>query len=431
MSKCLVIDHGLFTAFAERLAEEHEVMYFVPFSERSFPKPGPAIVGTGLKNVERVSSMWNALRSLDRMKDFIVMPDVGFWDLAVYLREEGWNVWAAGDGEKLEIQRWRAKETMKALDLPVGKCALVTGMPALRKYLEENENVFVKISGFRGLAETFHSPSWKVAEPRMNELWDALGCLCNEFPFVVEHMVDSVVEAGYDGFCIDGKFPTTCLTGVEIKDCGYLGAVRDYKKLSDPVKVVNEKLAPFMEEAQYRQWFSTEIRVTEEGTPYLIDLTTRCPAPPSALFWEMIENVGEIVEAGARGELVEPIWRAKYGALVVIKSSFAEERDCPVSVDPEFSRWIKWRNYAELDGQGYIIHTEGVRMCEIGDCIGIGDTIEEAIEACKKHAEAVKGFDCKVNTDALPQALTEIEKAEENDIIFTDDKLPTQKDLID
>jgi hypothetical protein len=34
MSKCLVVDHGIFTSFAERLAEDHEVAYFVPYAER-------------------------------------------------------------------------------------------------------------------------------------------------------------------------------------------------------------------------------------------------------------------------------------------------------------------------------------------------------------------------------------------------------------
>ena len=217
---------------------------------------------------------------------------------------------------------------------------------------------------------------------------------------------------------------------MEIKDAGYLGAVRDYDKLSDPVKEVNDKLAPFLKESGYCQFFSTEIRVTEEGVPYLIDLTTRCPAPPSALYWEMIENVGEIVEAGAHGILVEPVWRAKYGALAVIHSDFAADRWCPVWNDPKVDQWIKWRNYCNLDGQGYIVPTDGVKMTEIGDCIGIGDTIEEAISACIEHAEHVKGDKVVVMTDSIYDGLDEITKAEENDIIFTEEELPTKKELI-
>jgi len=426
MSSCLIIDHGLFTSFAERLAEDHDVKYFVPFADRSFPKHGPAMLGEGLKNVERVNNWESYVDSVD----FVVFPDVGFMFLAEYLRSKGHKVWGAGLGEKLEVQRWRAKETMRELGLPVGKCELVTGMTALREYIKENPDIYIKISGFRGVAETFGAESYELAAPRLAELELELGGASEVFPFVCEHKVDSVVEAGYDGYCINGEFPSTCLTGVEVKDKGYLGAVRDYDKLSDPVRVVNEKLAPFMAEAGYAQFFSTEIRVTEEGVPYLIDLTTRCPAPPSALYWEMIENVGEIVEAGANGMLVEPVWRAKYGALAIIHSSFAEERWCPVAVDPKVRQWVKWRNYCEIEGQGYIIPTEGVRMCEIGDCIGIGDTIEEAIEACREHAEGIKGFGLHINTDAVIEALNEIHTAEENDIIFSDDQMPEQKDLL-
>jgi hypothetical protein len=69
-------------------------------------------------------------------------------------------------------------------------------------------------------------------------------------------------------------------------------------------------------------------------------------------------------------------------------------------------------------------------MIEIGDCIGVGDTMEEAINACKDHAESVDGFNVVVNTDSLIDGLDEITKAEEHGIIFSDEKLPKKKDLI-
>jgi len=427
MSKCLVVDHGLYTAFAERLAEDHEVFYFVPYAEQSFPKPHPAMVGTGLVNVQRVEDMW---RLVDEV-DFIVFPDVGFYQLQTWLRAHGYKVWGAGQGEKLEVQRWRAKETMRALGLPVGECALVTGMDELKRYIEKNEDIYVKISGFRGLAETFHAYNMEAVEQKLHEVQLELGPLSKIFPFICEHKVESVVEAGYDGYCIGGKFPKTCLTGVEIKDQGYLGAVINYDDLADPVREVNEKLVPFLEEAEYAQFFSTEIRVTDDGVPYLIDLTTRCPAPPSALYWEMIENVGEIIEGGANMDLVEPVWRAKYGALAIVESHFAEERWCPVWADPKVKQWVKWRNYCEIEGHGYIVPTQGIHMPEIGDVIGIADDMEEAINACKEHAEDVKGFGVVIHTPAVIEALKEIEKAEENNIIFSDEEMPSQKDLIE
>lgn len=426
MKKVLVIDHGIFTSFAERLARDFEVLYFVPFSDRSFPKHGPAMVGSGMEGVERVSNWESYYKDVD----IVAFPDVGFMYLAERMRSEGVKVWGAGLGEKLEVQRWRAKETMKALGLPVGKCVLVTGITALKEYLKDNDDVFVKISGFRGIAETFGGESYEMLAPRIAELELELGGAAEVFPFVVEHKIDAIVESGYDGFSVNGKFPDTCLTGVEIKDKGYLGAVRDYADLSDEVRSVNDKLAPFLEEAGYCQFFSTEIRITEEGTPFLIDLTTRLPAPPGALYWEMIENIAEIIEGGANGELVNPIWKAKFGALAIITSGFAEERWCPVAVDPKVSQWVKWRNYACIEGQGYIIPTEGVRMCEIGDVIGIGDTMEDAIKACQENAKGVSGFQVKVNTDSLIDGLDEITKAEDEGIEFSDDPLPNKKDLI-
>ena len=73
--KVLVIDHGLYTAFAERLGRMFDVFYFAPFADRSFPKPGPAMVGSGLKGVERVDDMWGILPEVD----LVVFPDVGFY----------------------------------------------------------------------------------------------------------------------------------------------------------------------------------------------------------------------------------------------------------------------------------------------------------------------------------------------------------------
>ena len=69
-------------------------------------------------------------------------------------------------------------------------------------------------------------------------------------------------------------------------------------------------------------------------------------------------------------------------------------------------------------------------MTEIGDCIGIGDTIEEAVENCKKHAEEVEGFDIKIHAEALPEALNEIKNGEKHGITFTDDKLPSLTELM-
>jgi hypothetical protein len=70
-------------------------------------------------------------------------------------------------------------------------------------------------------------------------------------------------------------------------------------------------------------------------------------------------------------------------------------------------------------------------MPEIGDCIGIGDSMEEAINACIEHIDSVKGFGVQVNKDALYKALSEVKKAEENNIIFSNKEIPSPKDFIE
>ena len=54
----------------------------------------------------------------------------------------------------------------------------------------------------------------------------------------------------------------------------------------------------------------------------------------------------------------------------------------------------------------------------------------DPIIATTQHAEGVSGFGLTVHTDAVIDALNEIHNAEENDIIFSDDEMPEQKELL-
>src|SRR5206468_673120 len=151
-----------------------------------------------------------------------------------------------------------------------------------------------KISRMRGDMETFHAKTYRLIEPRLAELEHALGATKDITEFVVESPIKAKSEVGYDGFTIDGRYPQMALMGVEVKDQGYIGEVIPYASLPRPVSFVNRVLAPLFRDLTYRGFFSSEIRIANDGTPYLIDPCCRMASPPGELYQYLIENLAEV-----------------------------------------------------------------------------------------------------------------------------------------
>lgn len=425
MKKLLFYDHGLFLSFARKLSKYFQVFYYTPALSQAFPNPNNAIIGDGYEEVTRVKDFWRTMPDMD----IFLFADIYDGGLQEHLRSMGKLVFGAGRGEDFEILRWKMKDLMRQVKLPVGKCDRVIGMHALREYLKEHEDVYVKVSGYRGVAETFNSKSYDLIEPRLDEIENELGGLKYCLPFIIEHRIESVIEVGSDGYTIDGEFPKKTLFGVEIKDCGYIGSFLNTEDLPKQVNIVNDRLSKLFKEVQYRMFFSTEIRVAEDGTPYLIDMTCRFPSPPNELYQEMYGNLDEIIWEGAQGKMVSPKPIAKYGVEAIIYSSFAEDHWNTVYFPDEVSQWVKLHNNCKLNGVDHIIPTT-IRMGEIGAVVGIGDTILEAIQHCRENASQISGFDVKVKTESLVEGLEEIKKAEDFGIKFTDKKLPTVEEIL-
>lgn len=423
--KLLFADHGLFTSFAIKLSKWFEVFYFTPWSACAFPSPNNAFVGDGLEEITRVKDFWQIMPEID----IFFFADIYDGGLQEHLRSLGKSVFGAGRGDELEIFRWKMKKLMGMVDLPVSPCERVIGMSALRKYLKENEDVYVKVSAYRGICETFHSKEYKLIEPRLDEIENDLGGLKYVLPFIIESKIDAVIELGYDGYTIDGQYPNAALFGVEVKDCGYLGRIVKDKQIPKQVSIVNEKLAPLFKELTYRMFMSTEIRVDKEDTSFLIDMTCRLPALVSEVYQELYSNLDEIILAGAEGIVVEPKSIAKYGVTATIYSSFAEDHWAPIYIPDKVRQWVKLHNQTRIDNVDYIVPTN-IRMGEMGAVVGIGDTLLEAIKHCRKNAEEISGFDINIKVESLVEGLEEIQKAQDFGITFCDEPLPTVEQII-
>lgn len=407
----LIYDFGLFTSLAEVLARHGaKVGYFVPW-ETSFSDGRELLIGEGLEGVER-HKYWD-----DVVDDYttLVFPDCMCGDLQAYYRRKGYNVYGSGKAAELELLRWKTKERFEKAGLPVNKCYKVKGTKALRQFFldhEDEDGWFVKVSGLRGLGETWFARNYRDAKGMIDELDSKHGVLVYLLHFIIEKSIPEADEIGYDGISIDGQFPKASFYGYEIKDKAYFGALTDYDDLDEDLKKVNAVCAGVMNELEYRNSFSSELR-----NEYCIDLTARHASPAGEVIYEAIQNLPEVITAGARGELVEPEWSHKYGAQIILCSEWAMEHSLPVTFPEEIRPFVKLYNHCRVDDEGPIgladyFVPQIAKMKQIGSVVALADDPQEAVDLCKERAKQVKAFDLEMETDALDEAMELVEKSE-------------------
>ena len=404
-----VVDSGLFCDLAVRLSREFGHVYYCVQRRADFPEIATDLVGFGVEGIERIDfdDIWGDV--FDKI-DLFIFPDIGYGEMQKRLEKMGKLVWGSRNGEDLEGDREGTKKAMQHLGLPVGKYEEVKGMKALRKYLANHKDVYVKVSKFRGTFESFKSRDLKSIEPKLNEIEYKLGPFGELVTFCVEDDLPDCVELGVDAYTVDGKFPNSILSGIEIKDRAYVGVFKGYREFPEPLIRVNDALSPLMAKMNYRGFWSSEVRIGADHVPYLIDATARAGSPPSELYSEFYLNLGEIIYEGAQGKMVEPKPIAKYGAQVILDSAWADKNWLPIDFPQEYRRWVKLREHVKINGQ-YYSSPQGIGLTQVGAVIGIGDSMKAAFEMAKTIADDVKGYSVSIPLEAFEEAEAEIAKA--------------------
>jgi hypothetical protein len=400
--KVLVYDGGgLFVSLALRLAATKafaSVDYFREW-EDGFCDGTELTVGSGLEEfgVNRVRHFWPVLNDYG----LFVFPDCWNGDLQEYLRSIGKRVWGAGSKGYLEQSRWRTKQLLGKIGLPLNDATQIHGMDNLRAYLKENENVFVKISTYRGMAETFPSPNYVQVKSQLDELEGKYGPIMELIDFIVEKDIPKADEVGYDGYCIDGEFPDNAFYGFEIKNKAYIGKLVDYDELPDDVKQTNTALSYEMD--GYRQFWSTELR-----NKFLIDVTARHASPAGETFCQAFDNLPEILWEGAGGVLVNAESTGKFVAQIILSSPWAETHPLAIQFPEAIRESVKIYNHCRINGVDYCINDD-THAKEIASVVAVGNSLEEVSAQAKKLAEQVAGYQLKANTDALDEAIKEMQ----------------------
>ena len=247
-----------------------------------------------------------------------------------------------------------------------------------------------------------------------------MGCGVSRFEmeFIVENKIETDIENGYDGYCVDGAFPKMTTYGYEIKDKCYGCAVLPYEKLPEGIKLTNERMSPILKEYGYRCDYHTEIR-NKGKVPYLTDFTCRKGSPPTSVLLELIKNWGEIVWYGSQGKLIEPEFNGKYGVEVIISSDWAVKNWQPIKIDKKITQWVKLRNvcYDEKTDTYWTIPRENSSK-EIGSVVAIGETMEECIKKVNEYAELIEGNNITVQTKYIDELLEEIENGKKQGMEF-------------
>lgn len=414
----LVVDHSLFLPLAIKLVPDFKrVLYYTPF-ENAYPILNDAIIGDGFEGLERIDDIFEHLDEFQ----LAVFPDIRHSGLQKHLDSIGKRVWGSRNGDDLELKRMLLKQTQSARGLNVPKHRSIRGLDELRSLLKDTENVFVKISQFRGLMETFHHIDYDHSLPLLDQLAVQLGPLQNEFPFVVEWPIDTEIEVGYDGFCIDGQYPKIGLQGHEKKDLGLIASVMDYDDLPVQVTEVNDALAPVLRKYNYRNFLSTEIRVKgDEGT--LIDITCRGGIPSIESQMELWGNLADIIWEGSIGNLVEPDPTAQFAVEVMIHHKDDKTRWRILEVPDEAMDSIKPYSACYHDGL-YCFPPMPFSSEVVASIVATGNTLEEAVEQLKETAELFKDQPVVVQTDAIYDMLKSINTAEDEGIEFSSQETP-------
>lgn len=428
----VVHDHGLFIELALRLARTYKKVYITTPSERGFPTLDDCSPGDGFDTIERCEDVW----SVKDKVDLAIFPDIQGASTQLELVRQGIPVWGSRNADRLELHREFFVGTLKKLGLEVPTFHTCHGLKELRHYLEDKSDKYIKISRFRGSTETRHWIDEDLSYGILDEFAITFGAMQNHVPFLVFDPIPAEVEWGYDGYFCGGKFPRLSIQGPEIKDRCYIGAVTDYDDLPEMVREVNEAFAPVL--AQYgmcNNW-STEIRKENEKRSVFIDPTPRFPSPAGEGMMEIFDNVPDYIWAGANGECIDPVpvkvggKPAEFVVECLLEHHDPSERWRVLRIPEETRKWFKIYNVCGIDDLlGIPPQAHMGDTC--GAVLGVGTTIEKAVDHLKDNLESVENPNFHAHLDALMDAVREIHEAAEQDVVMTDKPVPEPAELVD
>lgn len=421
-SFAVVDHHGLFLPIAKRLGETGARVYYqTPIDRRD--SINEAVIGDGIEGIEWCEDFWLVKSKVDTF----VFPDVRHLGEQEELRSQGFAVWGAGKAMRLELDREFFLKKLADLGLDVPKYEIVIGVTNLLQYLSGKEDIYVKLSKWRGSWETFHWRSKAQDEHRFFAWGLRFGGVREKMRFICFPAIETKLEIGADAYDIDGVWPETMLHGIEKKDEAYFAAVTKRKDMPKELLPIMDAFSPYLGQCAYRCQWSMEVRVADDGN-FFIDATTRGGLPSTATFLEA-SNVGEVIYHGARGEMVDIQYPFKFSAECMVKVHGEPGAWETIVLPEDLKPHLKLADCCEVDGQPWFPSDEG-SVDEVGWLLATGNTPKETAEKMNELADMLPdGADACV--ESLADVIREIEQMSEQGIPFTEQPMPNPEVVLE
>ena len=400
---CLVWDRGLYTFLAQKLGESFsKVWYFMPESS-PYPNSQLSQIGEGLDTIERIDDddVWKVMDKVD----MVFFPDCYDGEFQIWLKNKGHKVFGGLGSEKVEMDKVFFFDYLESVGLPVPKTYRAEGLVDLLTHLRGVKgDKWLKRSYYRGDFETKKYRDPQHLLPWIDMLRAKIGRRADNIEILVQDPIESEIEVGYDGFCINGEYTQNGIIGYEIKDKGFLCKI--FENTPDIIQNVNDEMAPIFKNLSYQGHYSTELRITKDKKAYFIDPTIRAPSPPSELMCEIYENYAEAVWEIAHGKVPELIPKAKFGAEIILTSDWHEHNEMCVTFPKEIEPFVKLKNQTKKNGAYYVIPNENEGF--FGAVIGYGDSLDEATGKCLEYMKQIECDDYDFDESIFEKAYEQV-----------------------
>lgn len=419
----LVVDYGSFIGLADCMARKCKKVYYYSPWEQEYVGIERSVIGDGFHTFERCDEPVSP--EIIEEVDLWLFPDICYGGFQRYLKSIGKLIWGSMGASDLELIRTKFIRTIKEVGLPVVKSIKVVGVTALSEHLKEVEDKWIKINRYRDNMETWHHINLTYSQRQLEHLAMTFGGMKEKVVFLVQDPINGdqdspVLEVGYDGWSVDGGFPSQSYQGYELKNKLYLGSQLNNDDLPEPVQFVNEKMSPVLREYGYRNFWATEIRVKDD-IPHFTDPTARMAGQTMEHLLNTCTNLPEVILSGSKGELIEPEFSAPFAAEATIHYTAEGDGWKVLTVPEQIQDYVKLYRCCQSDGS---YHFPPHKSDELGVICGNGDSVEDAIEDLKAHFELLKNEPVRIDIEGFADLIKEIKEAESEGIEFGDSKLP-------
>lgn len=424
-----VLDHGLYLPLAIELTRHYKrVLYQNLASVEAFPTLNKCIIGDGIDGLEIIQlpkDHWDYKPEID----LYIFPDLYHGGEQLELESQGKAVWGSRHGDRMEVYRGKFLDYLAKTELEVAPHEVIVGLDRLRQYLKSEEDVYIKISKFRGTMETFHWRDWDHDNGWLDRRAVQDGPAKNLITYYVFQSIKTEIEIGLDTYSIDGAFPDTMLVGYEHKDKGYFGAVSADTDIPSELKAVNDAFVTDLVSNRYRNFISSEIRRVSKDEFYFIEPTRRAPCPGYGSQLKLYGNLGEILWRGAQGEMVQPEPTAQYSTECVITCKGGKNDWSIVRFPPELAAWVMCGGSCEVEGKTCWPPDESHEE-EVGWLVNTANTPKAAVQGLLDKARLLPDG-VHAATDSMVDLLKEIDAGQSQGIKFTDKPVPEPEIALD